>query len=123
MTTRDPYETVEALRNLVADPEGLQRRVQGLVSDVQGETFTGTALDGGVTATVNGLGALQSIEISTVAKRATDNLTLGDAVTEAVAAAEHNARATLVSRVVGDAMHQRFGVLLDEARLRRFIPE
>ncbi|MEU8259199.1 YbaB/EbfC family nucleoid-associated protein [Micromonospora sp. NPDC048999] len=123
MTTRDPHEIVEALRNLVDDPEGLQRRVQGVVSDVQGETFTGTALDGAVTATVSGLGALQSIEISTMAKRTTDNLTLGDAVTEAVAAAEHNARATLVSRVVGDAMRQRFGVLLDESRLRRLIPE
>jgi DNA-binding protein YbaB len=114
---------MEALRNLVDDPEGLQRRVQGIVADVQHETFSGSALDGAVTATVDGLGSLRSVEIGTMAKRTTDNLTLGDAVTEAVAAAERNARATLVSRVVGDAMQQRFGVILDESRLRRLIPD
>lgn len=119
----DPMATVEALRTMVDDPERLQQRLQRIVTDVQHESFQGTALDGGVTATVSGLGALRSIEISTMTKRSTDNLTLGDAITEAVRNAEKNARAALVERVVGDTMQQRFGALIDPERLRRFLPE
>lgn len=122
MRPGDPRERVEALRALADDPQGLQRRIQGVVAGVRDETFTGTALDGAVTATVNGLGALRGVEIGTIAKRSTDNLTLGDAVTEAVAAAERAARTALVSRVVGEVLGQGFGVLLDESRLRRFLP-
>jgi DNA-binding protein YbaB len=123
MTTMDPRAIAEALRSLTADPQQLQQRLKVVVESVQHEGFVGTALDGQVTATVSGLGALRSIAISTMAKRSTDNLTLGDAVTEAVRNAEQLARSALIERVLGDAADQHYGALLDPERLRRFLPD
>jgi DNA-binding protein YbaB len=122
MTTIDPAAIIEALRHLTADPEALQERIQGAVTSVQREGFVGTALHGQVTATVSGLGALRSIEISTMAKRSTDNLTLGDAVTEAVRNAEKSARSALVDRILREAVDKRYAVLLDPERLGSFLP-
>ena len=123
MATIEPEAIADALRHLTADPEALQQRLKAVVTSVQQEGFVGTALDGQVTATVSGLGALRSIEISGMAKRSTDNLTLGDAVTEAVRNAEKNARSALVERVVSDTKGQRYGALLDPERLQRFLPD
>ena len=123
MAPTDPRAIAQALRSLTADPQQLQQRLTVLLENVQQEGFIGTALDGQVTATVSGLGALRSIEISTVAKRGTSNLTLGDAVTEAVRNAEQHARASLIERVLSDAAHQRYGALLDPERLRRLLPD
>ncbi|MEV0717240.1 YbaB/EbfC family nucleoid-associated protein [Asanoa sp. NPDC050611] len=119
----DPYALAEAVRGLVADPAALQDRIRTVVEAVTQETFTGTALSGGVVATVDGLGALRSIEIAPATKRRTDNLTLGDAVTAAVADAERTARTTLATRVAEVALADRLGGALTAEQLRRFIPE
>jgi DNA-binding protein YbaB len=119
----DPYALAEAIRGLAADPDALQDRIRGVVTAVTGESFTGTALNGGVVATVDGLGALRSIEIAATTKRRTDNLTLGDAVTAAVTEAERTARNTLATRVAEVALADRLGGSLTAEQLRRFIPD
>ncbi|GAA1856339.1 YbaB/EbfC family nucleoid-associated protein [Asanoa iriomotensis] len=123
MTVPDPFALAEAVRGLAADPTALQDHLGTVVSGVAAESFTGSALSGGVVATVDGLGALRGIEITETARRRTDNLTLGDAITEAVAAAERTARTTLVSRAAAVALNHRYGAVLTEEQLRRFIPE
>ncbi|GIF71807.1 YbaB/EbfC family nucleoid-associated protein [Asanoa siamensis] len=119
----DPHALAESLRGLVDDPAALQHRLRTVIESVHTESFTGTALSGGVVATVDGLGALRSIEIATTTKRTTDNLTLGDAVTSAVHAAEQTARTALVSRVLESALTARYGAVIDAARIRRFLPD
>jgi nucleoid-associated protein EbfC len=59
------------------------------LEDLKNEEFTAEAADGLVSATVSGLGELTSLKIHVLAKRRLDNLTLGEAVTEAVRSAEH----------------------------------
>lgn len=123
MATMDPRANAEALHSLTADPQQFQHRLTVVLESVQREDFVGTALDGQVTATVSGLGALRSIAISTMAKRSTSNLTLGDAVTEAVRNAEQRARSAVIERIIGDVEDQQCGALLDPERLRRFLPD
>src|SRR4051794_17841372 len=93
------HDAMRELEQLVTGFVGYQRLVTEAVEQAQDETYTGTALNGGVTAIVTGFGTLRSIDISTLTKRSTDNYTLGDAVVEAVQAAEAAAKAGLRQRV------------------------
>lgn len=52
----------------------------------------GTANDGQIVAVVSATGKLVSVSISPLSKRRLDNLTLGDAITEAIVNAEQEAR-------------------------------
>jgi DNA-binding protein YbaB len=115
----DPVAAIEALRAIAADPEAFQARIQEVATEVAAESFTGSALDGGVVATVSGLGALRSIEIGTMAKRSTDNFTLGDAVVEAVRNAETNARNEMVRRTGVVLADSGLAGALDVDRLSR----
>jgi DNA-binding protein YbaB len=89
-----------------ADP----RRIPGMLADFQAsmeaavreyaeQTFDGTASVDGVVATVTAYGAVTGIHIGALAKRQTDNLTLGDAVVEAVRDAQANARKAWAERM------------------------
>jgi nucleoid-associated protein EbfC len=59
--------------------------------DAPTREYTGTAADGLVTATVSGAQELRSIDIHLLARRRLDNVTLGEAVVEAVLDAERQA--------------------------------
>jgi nucleoid-associated protein EbfC len=69
------------------------------------QSYTGSAGDGYVTATVSGTRELQAIDIHLLARRRLDNVALGEAVVEAVRAAEAQAaqqqRAMLAGIEVG----------------------
>ncbi|MEV6344875.1 YbaB/EbfC family nucleoid-associated protein [Actinoplanes sp. NPDC051851] len=114
------------MQRFLGDTEGIHQRVEGAISEVREADFTGTALDGGVTVTVSGMGALRGIDIHVTAKRAYDNITLGEAVTEAIRAAELAARGALNDRVLeASGVSGLSGLLKPEqlARLRRIVPE
>jgi DNA-binding protein YbaB len=74
------------------------RRIAREVSD---RSFEGTASGGGVRATVNGLGVLTEVSIGELARRELDNLTLGDAVVEAIRAAGAAARQAMRDGMAG----------------------
>ncbi|MEV2267743.1 YbaB/EbfC family nucleoid-associated protein [Nonomuraea africana] len=63
--------------------------------------FTGKSDKGGIVATVDGAGNLLAIEISQLSKRRHDGVTLGDAVLEAIHAAEQ-AAAEARTALMGD---------------------
>jgi nucleoid-associated protein EbfC len=71
------------------------------------QTYTGSAADGHVTATVSGARELRSIDIHLLARRRLDTVSLGEAVVAAVLAAEEQAeqrqRAMLAGIEVGGA--------------------
>ncbi|GEM_PF-3181281 len=115
-------DALNQLQRLVESQAALKEQVTGAITDSGAQSFAGTALGGAVTATVSGLGALRSIGIDVMAKRQYDNETLGDAVVEAVRAAEATARAALMERVLGTTVAQSLAGLVDPERLRRFMP-
>jgi DNA-binding protein YbaB len=92
-------ESQDDLSWLSREAPALVEEIRSAVEDVRRQRFTGATLDDGVSATVNGLGALLDVSISTLAKRGTDNLTLGEAVVAAVASAEAAAKAALADRL------------------------
>jgi DNA-binding protein YbaB len=77
---------------LPADLATFQRNLQDSLHDVVTAEYTGSAADGAVEATYNGFGVLTGIRIHPTARRQLDNLTLGDAVVEAVRNAEDAGR-------------------------------
>lgn len=87
------------LRMLAEDMRRLPDEARRVMGDFARESFTGSALEGGVTATVSGLGALREIAIHPQTKRYTDNHTLGDAVVEAVRRAEAAAKEAMADRL------------------------
>lgn len=100
---------------------GLADQVPRLTEDVRriarefGTTeFEGTSAGGRITAVVTGLGELTDVRIGETARRELDNLSLGDAVAEAIRAAEANARATL--------RDQMAGLVLGGRSLAEFLP-
>ncbi len=76
----------------------ISRQLPALGEEMRAQDFTGSALDGSVTATVNGLGTLRDITICVLAKRENDRFTLGEAVVSAVQQAEATAREALIAR-------------------------
>jgi DNA-binding protein YbaB len=77
----------------------LADRIRTAIDEIRAQRFTGTALDDGVTVTVNGLGALLDITIGILAKRGTDNVTLGEAVVTAVGRAEAAAKEAMATQL------------------------
>lgn len=67
-------------------------QIQTAVNDWQKMEFTGTADEGRIVARVNAIGALTAIDIHILSKRRLDNITLGEAITSAVNAAEDAAQ-------------------------------
>jgi len=84
-----------------------QESMRTSVQELAKQTFDGSAENVDVTATVTVYGAVTEIRIGTLAKRYTDNLTLGEAVVEAVRAARANAQNAWVERMTGTDL---FGV-------------
>ncbi|WP_327092410.1 YbaB/EbfC family nucleoid-associated protein [Nonomuraea sp. NBC_01738] len=76
-------------------------------------TFTGEADRGGIVATVDAMGTLLALDISRLSKRRLDGVTLGDALIEAVHAAEQaaNEARTAMMRTVssGHGLGDLFG--------------
>lgn len=76
---------------------GPMQQANQIIQDVVGRLgearFTAEGADGRVVATVDGSGRLQRVDISPVAIRLLDNLTLGDEVTTTINAARAVARA------------------------------
>jgi len=75
---REPAERLEAM----------SARAETVAGEWSEREFTGSADNGGVVATVNPVGTLKALDISRLSKRGNDGVTLGDAVVEAVHAAE-----------------------------------
>ncbi len=107
------------LRQLTDNHAAFQQQVAAAIQAARDEDFVGTALDGGVTVTVSGFGALRSIEIGTMTKRGHDNATLGDAVVDAVHRAEANARSAVRDRISAVLHESGIADLVDAERLQR----
>ncbi|MEU8108963.1 YbaB/EbfC family nucleoid-associated protein [Nonomuraea muscovyensis] len=90
-------EQLERLERLSATQAGTAAAAEHLVT----REFTGKADKGGITATVDGAGNLLAIDISRLSKRRHDGVTLGDAVLEAIHAAEQ-AAAEAKTALMGD---------------------
>lgn len=67
-------------------------QVQSAVNDWQKMEFTGTADKGRIVARANAIGGLTAIDIHVLSKRQLDNISLGEAITSAVNAAEEAAK-------------------------------
>ncbi|MFE3448590.1 YbaB/EbfC family nucleoid-associated protein [Nonomuraea sp. NPDC059194] len=80
-------EQLERLERLSATQLDTDAAAQRLMA----REFTGMADKGGIVATVDGAGNLLAIDISQLSKRRHDGVTLGDAVVEAIHAAEQTA--------------------------------
>lgn len=78
----------EMLRQLTEQLPTVASGIEAAVSDWTRADFAGTADDGGIVATVNGLGMLTNLEIGVLSKRRLDNLTLGERIVEAIKNAE-----------------------------------
>jgi DNA-binding protein YbaB len=103
VTTFDPG----AIRRMMEQLPQFQAELRAASTNVNDEEFEGTAAEGGVSATVSGLGVLRGIRIGTMAKRELDNETLGLAVVEAVRRAEAAAREAMTQRFASVSL---FGV-------------
>jgi DNA-binding protein YbaB len=91
MQRPSPTQIEAMLRAMPEDLGEFQSKLQESMLAVVNVEYTGTAADGEVEATCNGFGVLTRITIHRAA-RALDNLSLGDAVTEAVRKAEDAGR-------------------------------
>jgi DNA-binding protein YbaB len=76
------------LEDLVGQARQLSEQARGMVADLSARTVEGHAADGRVTALSDVFGGLRSIDVHSLALRQLDNLTLGDAIVEAVQQAE-----------------------------------
>jgi DNA-binding protein YbaB len=93
MPQRPSPDDIRAMMDaLPADLETFQRNLRDSLYEVVIAEYTGSAADGRVEATCNGFGVLTRITIHPTARRELDNLTLGDAVAEAVRNAEDAGR-------------------------------
>ncbi|NBE79806.1 YbaB/EbfC family nucleoid-associated protein [Micromonospora rubida] len=99
MPTPDPSEVVTMLNRLTADLPAAQEQASQVAAQIAEATFEGTAADGRISATVTGLGVVTKVRIGELARRGMDNLTLGEAVTEAVRAGEAVGRKALRDRM------------------------
>jgi DNA-binding protein YbaB len=67
-------------------------QVQSVVNSWQKREFTGAADEDRIVARVNAIGALTAIDIHLLSKRRLNNVSLGEAITSAVNAAEEAAK-------------------------------
>ena len=87
-----PEEIRAMMQAMPADLEEFQRNLRDSLYEVVAAEYPGSAADGQIVATCNGFGVLTGITIHPAARRELDNLTLGDAVAEAVRNAEDAGR-------------------------------
>jgi DNA-binding protein YbaB len=81
----------ESIAGLAEVPQ-IADKARRIAREIGAQSFEGSAAEGGVRATVTGLGVLTDVSIGELARRELDNLTLGDTVVEAIRAAEAAAR-------------------------------
>jgi hypothetical protein len=74
--------------DFAASIQAFAEQVQSAVNDWRQKEFTGLADEGRIVAKVNAIGGLQSIDVHVLSKRRLDNISLGEAIVEAVQAAE-----------------------------------
>jgi DNA-binding protein YbaB len=84
MTVFDPG----AMRFLPEEFTDAMGRIRAATETLHGESFTGTDRSGLVAATVTGAGGLTAIDLHPTAPRRLDTESLGDAVADAIGAAE-----------------------------------
>ena len=118
---QDPQRLLAALHHFTEHREQLQEQLKADIEEIAREEFTGETLQGGVVARVSGRGHLIAVEIGTLAKRNTDNLTLGEAVVEAVRRAEAAAKSALVERTMSVMLGQPLAGLIPRERLERLL--
>lgn len=91
-------------------------QVQSAVHGWQKMEFTGTADEGRIVARVNAIGALTAIDIHLLSKRRLDNVSLGEAITSAVNAAEDAAKQGQAELMDGIQIgHQTMGAMWRES--------
>jgi DNA-binding protein YbaB len=83
-----------ALDGLPEPVRELGRRIQDLALSLGYAQARGESADGWIAATTDMSGTLQRVDISPLAVRELDNLTLGEEVVKAIEAARENARRT-----------------------------
>jgi DNA-binding protein YbaB len=81
----------DMMRQLADQLPTIAAGIEAAAGDWTRADFVGTADDGGIVATVNGLGLLTNLEIGVMSKRRLDNLTLGECLVEAIKNAEAEA--------------------------------
>lgn len=108
----DPFGGAEAFQRvarqlqLPTDPRQIPRlmaefqaSMEAAVQEFAEQTFDGHSAVDGVGASVTASGQVTDVHIGVLAKRRTDNLTLGEAVVEAVHNAQRNAREAWAQRM------------------------
>jgi DNA-binding protein YbaB len=108
----DEYQ--QSLADLAGQVPKVTEDVRRIAREFGASPFEGSCADGRITATVTGLGVLSEVRIGETARRELDNLSLGDAVAEAIRAAEANSRAAL--------RDQFAGLLIGRHSLADFLP-
>src|SRR5712691_8065147 len=94
-------ELQQSLADLADQVPKVAENVRRIAGEFGASPFEGASADGRITATVTGLGVLTDVRIGETARRELDNLSLGDAVAEAIRAAEAAARAALRDQMAG----------------------
>ncbi|GGP02531.1 YbaB/EbfC family nucleoid-associated protein [Nonomuraea glycinis] len=112
-------DEMRELRMLAERLAGASARIDPIVEEWSARTFTGSAAGGGVVATVDPAGTLLALDISELSKRRHDGVTLGDAVVQAVHAAERvaeRAKAAMMRELEAAAGPHLGGLLGDAQR-------
>lgn len=78
--------------NLLAQAQEMNKRVQGALAELAEARIDGTAGGGMVGATVDGTGAVQSVNVSEEALRGADRATLQEMIVAALTDAQTRAR-------------------------------
>ena len=107
-------EFTERLAGLADQAPRLTEEVRRIARRFGTTEFEGTSAEGRITAVVTGLGELTEVRIGETARRQLDNLSLGDAVAEAIRTAEATAKASL--------RDQMAGLVLGGRSLAEFLP-
>lgn len=87
----DPTELARQFDEMFSRLPAFLEQVETTVAGWMGQEFTGTADEERIIATVDAMGSLAYIEVSSLSVRRLDNLSLGDAIVAAVHAAEATA--------------------------------
>ncbi len=85
-------DNADVLAQIIDQIPSVLDRIQHNINGWLRSEYTGTANEGQIVAVVSATGELTSMSVSLLSKRRLDNLTLGDAIAEAIRNAEQEAQ-------------------------------
>jgi len=86
-------ELAERIEKLLAEARRLSEDSAGMAQRIQSEVVQGVAAEGRVVAYANGFGVVHDVQLDPLAMRELDNMTLGEAIRDAIIAAERASEA------------------------------